>query len=99
MPTYEYECLKCGHTFEMFQSITAPPCEKCPKCEGKLRRLIGMGAAVIFKGTGFYATDYRSEEYKKKAKEEKGSGEKKEKKDKKESSSSGESKNSGGKEM
>ena len=93
MPTYEYECLKCGHKFEMFQSITAPPCGECPKCGGKLRKLIGTGAAVIFKGSGFYATDYRSEEYKKKAKEEKGGGEKK---DKKESSSSGKSKDSGG---
>ena len=94
MPTYEYECLKCGHKFEMFQSITAAPCVKCPKCGGKLRKLIGTGAAVIFKGSGFYATDYRSEEYKKKAKEEKVSGEKK---DKKESSSSRKSKDSGDK--
>ncbi len=97
MPTYEYECLKCGHKFEMFQSIMAPPCEECPECGGNLRKLIGTGAAVIFKGSGFYATDYRSEEYKKKAKEEKSGGEKKEKKDKKESSSSGESKDSGNK--
>jgi putative FmdB family regulatory protein len=74
MPTYDYECESCGHAFEEFQSITAPPRKKCPKCEGNVRRLIGAGAAVIFKGSGFYATDYRSEEYKKKAKEEKGEG-------------------------
>ena len=83
MPTYEYKCKSCGHVFEEFQSITAPPCEVCPKCGGKVKRLIGAGAAVIFKGSGFYATDYRSEEYKKKAKEEK-----KEKKGEKKDSSS-----------
>lgn len=72
MPTYEYECKSCGHVFEEFQSITAPPSEVCPKCGGKVRRLIGRGSAIIFKGSGFYATDYRSEEYKKRVKEEKG---------------------------
>ena len=72
MPTYEYECRSCEYTFEEFQSITAAPRETCPKCGGKVRRLIGKGSAVIFKGSGFYATDYRSEEYKKKVKEEKG---------------------------
>lgn len=89
MPTYEYECRSCGHAFEKFQSITAPPCKKCPKCGKEVRRLIGMGAAVIFKGSGFYATDYRSESYKKGEKEEKGET-KKEKSEKKESSDSGE---------
>lgn len=72
MPTYEYECEECGHNFEKFQSITADPIKRCPKCEGKVRRLIGAGAGVIFKGSGFYATDYRSESYKQKAKQEKG---------------------------
>ena len=59
MPTYEYECQKCGHKFEVFQSITAEPLKKCPKCNGKIRRLIGIGAGLIFKGSGFYDTDYR----------------------------------------
>ncbi len=68
MPTYDYECESCGHVFEEFQSITAPPRKKCPKCEGNVRRLIGAGAAVIFKGSGFYVTDYRSESYKSAAK-------------------------------
>ena len=64
MPTYDYECEKCGHTFEKFQSIKAPAIRKCPSC-GKMsvRRLIGPGAGVIFKGSGFYSTDYRSESY------------------------------------
>lgn len=66
MPTYDYECDGCGHEFELFQSITAPVEKKCPEC-GKdlLRRLFGTGAAVVFKGSGFYQTDYRSESYKK----------------------------------
>jgi len=65
MPTYDYKCDKCGHQFEQFQSITARPLRKCPEC-GKpaLKRLIGTGAGLIFKGSGFYATDYRSESYK-----------------------------------
>ncbi|MEZ6084158.1 MAG: FmdB family zinc ribbon protein [Phycisphaerae bacterium] len=73
MPTYEYECEACGHVFEMFQSITArakrkpdEPCEGCGK-RAPIRRLIGAGGAVIFKGDGFYETDYRSESYKKAA--------------------------------
>ena len=72
MPTYEYECEKCGITFERFQSIKAEPIKKCPECGGPVRRLISAGAAVIFKGSGFYATDYRSESYKKAAKKEEG---------------------------
>ena len=65
MPTYEYACGACGHGFEEFQSITAPTRRKCPACgKHKLRRLIGTGSAVIFKGSGFYQTDYRSESYK-----------------------------------
>ena len=72
MPTYEYECNDCDHAFEKFQSITAKPTKKCPVCgKRKVRRLIGAGAALIFKGSGFYITDYRSEEYKSKAKAEK----------------------------
>ena len=72
MPTYEYECMECGHSLEAFQPISASPLRECPKCKGWLKRLIGTGAGVIFKGAGFYATDYRSSEYKKKAKEESG---------------------------
>ncbi len=68
MPTYDYECDACGHRFELFQSISADPEKKCPECKKlKLRRLIGTGAAVMFKGSGFYQTDYRSDSYKKSA--------------------------------
>lgn len=68
MPTYDYVCDACDHRFELFQSITAEPEKKCPECgRRKLRRLIGPGAAIIFKGSGFYQTDYRSESYKSKA--------------------------------
>lgn len=59
MPTYEYECTKCGHTFEAFQSIKDAPLSSCPECTGKVRRLIGGGMGVIFKGSGFYTTDYK----------------------------------------
>lgn len=59
MPTYEYECTKCGHTFDAFQSITEAPLSSCPECRGKVRRLIGGGMGVIFKGSGFYTTDYK----------------------------------------
>jgi len=69
MPTYEYECDACGHKFEELQSITEKPLKKCPKCKkSKLRRLFGIGAGLIFKGSGFYQTDYRSESYKAAAK-------------------------------
>lgn len=69
MPTYDYRCEACGHEFEEFQSITAPHLKKCPACKkSKLKRLIGTGGAMIFKGSGFYLTDYRSESYKKAAK-------------------------------
>jgi putative FmdB family regulatory protein len=68
VPTYEYECKKCGHVFEEFQRITAEPLTKCPKCGGKVNRLPGAGAGIIFKGSGFYATDYRSDSYKRAAK-------------------------------
>lgn len=59
MPTYEYECRKCGHRFEKFQSITAPPVKTCPQCRGKVARLLSGGAGIIFKGSGFYQTDYK----------------------------------------
>jgi putative FmdB family regulatory protein len=76
MPTYEYECDACGHRFDQFQSITASALRKCPKCgRQKLRRLIGVGGAVIFKGGGFYETDYRSEGYRKAEEAERKSGE------------------------
>lgn len=65
MPTYAYECQACGHGFEEFQSMTANALRKCPECKKlKLQRLIGPGAGIIFKGSGFYETDYRSESYK-----------------------------------
>src|SRR3954470_11253296 len=66
MPTYDYKCKACGHTLEIFQSMTESPKRKCPHCgKNALERLIGTGAAIIFKGSGFYQTDYRSESYKK----------------------------------
>ncbi len=72
MPTYDYICENCEYKFERFQSITARPIRKCPKCgKLKLQRLIGAGAGVIFKGSGFYQTDYRSESYKKAVESEK----------------------------
>ena len=71
MPTYEYECENCKHRFEKLQGITAKALRKCPKCgKSALKRLIGTGAGVIFKGSGFYATDYRSENYKESVKKE-----------------------------
>jgi len=69
MPTYDYQCDACGHAFEKFQSITASASRKCPECGRlKLRRLIGAGAGVIFRGSGFYQTDYRSSGYQEAAK-------------------------------
>jgi len=78
MPTYEYECEKCGHQFDKFQPIADKPLAVCPKelChlkkwgKGKVKKLIGAGAGLIFKGSGFYITDYRSEKYKEAAKKE-----------------------------
>jgi putative FmdB family regulatory protein len=68
MPTYEYACTECGHHFDEFQSITAKSLRKCPQCgKSSLKRLIGTGAGFIFKGSGFYCTDYRSDGYKKAA--------------------------------
>ena len=60
MPTYDYRCLKCNHEFEAVQRITAEPLKTCPQCKGKIKRMIGGGAGVIFKGSGFYVTDSRS---------------------------------------
>ena len=72
MPTYEYLCKECGHAFELFQQMSAPVKKKCSECgKLKLKRLIGRGSAVMFRGSGFYETDYRSESYKKGAKAEK----------------------------
>ena len=78
MPTYDYECDACGHKFELFQSISAPVEKKCPECKKlKLRRLFGTGAAVVFKGSGFYQTDYRSDSYRKSAESDKPASESK----------------------
>lgn len=72
MPTYDYKCNACKHRFELFQSMKDAPKRKCPKCaKNALERLIGTGAAILFKGSGFYETDYRSESYKKAADAEK----------------------------
>ncbi len=92
MPTYDDLCQACGHAFELFQQMTAPVKKKCPECSKlKLQRLIGTGSGVIFKGGGFYETDYRSDSYKKGAEDAKKSSEKKTD-DKKASKSTGDSK-------
>ena len=70
MPTYEYKCLGCGTRFDLFQSITEEPIQECPSCRGKVKRLISAGGGLIFKGSGFYITDHRSEGYKESAKKE-----------------------------
>jgi putative FmdB family regulatory protein len=68
MPTYDYRCKKCGHNWETFQSIKAEATKKCPECKkNQAERVIGPGAAILFKGSGFYLTDYRSDSYKKDA--------------------------------
>lgn len=78
MPTYDYECQACNHTLEIFQGINDPLLKKCPACgKSKLKRLFGTGAAIVFKGTGFYQTDYRSDSYKKAAKSDQASSESK----------------------
>lgn len=68
MPTYEYECRSCHHRFEKLQPITAKPATPCPRCKKPSKRLISSGAGILFKGSGFYATDHRSAGYKDKAK-------------------------------
>jgi putative FmdB family regulatory protein len=65
MPTYVYKCKTCNYEFEEFQSIADPPLNKCPKCSGLIERVITGGGGLLFKGSGFYLTDYRSESYKK----------------------------------
>lgn len=76
MPTYDYQCQKCGHRFEVFQSMKDERLTDCPleTCDGSVKRLLGTGAGIIFKGSGFYETDYRSDSYKKAASADKGSG-------------------------
>jgi putative FmdB family regulatory protein len=93
MPTYDYECDACRHTFELFQNFSEDVKKKCPECgKPKLRRLFGTGAAVVFKGSGFYQTDYRSESYKKGAEKDKPASTTK---DDKKSESTSESKSEG----
>lgn len=67
MPTYEYECSSCQYLFEAFQNISETPLTECPRCNGPVKRKISGGSGLLFKGKGFYITDYRSENYKKKA--------------------------------
>lgn len=68
MPTYEYECEACGHRFDLFQPMASDPIRTCPECrKRRVKRLIGAGAGIIFRGSGFYQTDYRSSEYKARA--------------------------------
>ena len=76
MPTYDYQCQKCGHRFEVFQSMKDDRLTDCPleTCDGSVKRLLGTGAGIIFKGSGFYETDYRSDSYKKAASADKTSG-------------------------
>jgi len=69
MPTYEYECLKCGYRFDLFHGINEEPEVSCPKCNGQARKLIGAGIGLIFKGTGFYITDYKKKNSKEGSKE------------------------------
>lgn len=97
MPTYDYECDACGHQLEVFQGINDEVLTKCPECKKKkLKRLFGSGAAIVFKGSGFYQTDYRSEGYKKAAaadsKSKSNSSEKSKTGDKKKASGSNEKK-------
>lgn len=74
MPTYEYECQKCGLRLEEFKKISDPPRQRCPECRGKVTRLLGTGAGLLFKGSGFYITDYRSKSYKEGAKSDSAAG-------------------------
>jgi len=96
MPTYDYECKKCGHTWEAFESIKADPLKKCPGCKkNAAKRVIGPGAAILFKGSGFYLTDYRSDSYKKAAEADKKASEPAKSESKSSESKSSESKSSG----
>ena len=86
MPTYEYKCTQCNYAFEIFQPMSAEPLKECPKCKGPVKRLIGTGAGTIFKGSGFYQTDYKNKpgnsgSNKKEGKKEDKKEEKKESKD------------------
>lgn len=72
MPTYDYRCDDCGYGFEIFQGMLEKKLTECPKCQGRVRRLIGAGAGIVFKGSGFYETDYRSSDYRKKSAADKG---------------------------
>lgn len=74
MPTYDYQCRKCGHRFELFHSIKDDKPRRCPRCRGRCDRVPAAGAGILFKGSGFYITDHRSREYRKRAKHEKGTG-------------------------
>lgn len=76
MPTYDYRCTQCEHRFEAFQKMSDAPLSDCPECGGSVKRLIGGGAGLLFKGSGFYITDYRSDSYKKSAAGEKSGGDK-----------------------
>ena len=75
MPTYQYECSRCGYSFERFQKITDPPAKRCPKCRCGVKRVPASGAGIIFKGSGFYQTDYRSRSYNEAAKKDKAAAE------------------------
>ena len=94
MPTYDYRCRKCGHVFELFHSMKDDKPKRCPKCKGRADRMISAGAGIIFKGSGFYITDYRSRNYQERAKQEKSGGAKE---SGGESSSGGEAKGGGSK--
>ncbi len=70
MPTYDYRCRRCGHRFELFHSIKDDRPKRCPKCKGRCERVPAGGAGLLFKGSGFYITDYRSKSYREKARQE-----------------------------
>ncbi len=60
MPTYDYECTRCGHAFEEFREMSAPPRSRCPRCRGRVQRVVGGGAGIVFRGSGWYVTDSRA---------------------------------------
>jgi putative FmdB family regulatory protein len=74
MPTYEYRCAECGNEFEQFGRMSDPPVQECPQCHAQAQRKISGGAGLVFKGSGFYITDYRGEGYKKAAESDKSGG-------------------------